>query len=237
MWILAKSSEQTLHCHTVQTNCYNLTSAQNISIFKLMTNVFDVEHHLDVAPISMCACVDTLSPFSVLSYPEPLPNKIVCFHAYSVCIYSGIPMQSTFWGRDCFHCLIFSNAFYFEYTRINACSYCLCTLRLRSAYITQCDCDTNSSSIATAHSNMAMLYVFCTIITTLHTVYPFHSIYIMKYNTKRCKWMNSFWYWILNVMRDWFRFIYVLCLFFSVLLLLLYEIIFFRLFTICFLLL
>lgn len=36
--------KQTLRCHNEQTNCYNLTSVQNIFIFKLMTNVFDVEH-------------------------------------------------------------------------------------------------------------------------------------------------------------------------------------------------
>lgn len=33
-----------IRCHNEQTNCYNLTSVQNIFIFKLMTNVFDVEH-------------------------------------------------------------------------------------------------------------------------------------------------------------------------------------------------
>lgn len=114
--ISSQSSQQTLHCHNVQTNCYNLTSAQNISIFKLMTNVFDVEHHFDVALI-LCACVSihsaaTATPIHIppLSL-HPEPKRVVCFHAQSIYYIQSYRMQSIF-GGDCFHCLIFSNAFY-----------------------------------------------------------------------------------------------------------------------------
>lgn len=104
------SAEQTLHYHSVQTNCYNLTSAQNISIYlKLMTNVYDVEHHLDVARSShrTCArvCADgwTTHPvglFLSLNQSTSKNRLVSCSSTPRMIeIYSRIPVQSIFRGR------------------------------------------------------------------------------------------------------------------------------------------
>lgn len=77
--------KQTLHCHNEHTNCYNLTSVQNISIFKLMTNVFDGWASFRCHPL------DTLGITRIQFQQLRTASKIL--------------------RGDCFHCLIFSNAF------------------------------------------------------------------------------------------------------------------------------
>lgn len=106
----------------VQSNCYNLTSAQNISIFKLMTNVFDVEHRFDVALVHcshVCRYAPPLSAyFNCLVIQNP--KQTVCFYTHS------IPNAINFWGRLLSLFNIQQRILFSEYTRINACSYCLC---------------------------------------------------------------------------------------------------------------
>lgn len=163
----SESSEQTVHCHNVQTNCYNLTSVQNISIFKLMTNVFDVEHHFDVALIP-CACVCRYTP-------PPLPPSTF-FHCLFILNQRELLAfirnpYTTFSHTECnqFSGELLSlfniqqRVLFSECTRINACSYCLSTLRLRSAYITQCDCYANgcaafANTIITSESTRCIYF-------------------------------------------------------------------------------
>lgn len=113
------------------------------------------------------------------------------------------PNAINFWGRLLSLFNIQQRILFPEYTRINACSYCLCTLRLRSAYITQCDCDANNKSNSSSSDSIASIWygsaafiyilysVQHTIITSENTRCIYFDVqYEMKYNTKRCKWIR-----------------------------------------------